>query len=160
MGRNSNRVEINSLKIGGIKFKSKQIIAQEFNKYFVNIAEKINNRENNKHMDINNIIKDGNHINFVNHAFTRPYPNMNCSCCTSKEIEEIVKSLKTKNSYGYDEISPMILKVCSPFISSPINYICNKMLRTGVFPERLKYTLIKPLHKNGDIGDMTNYRPI
>jgi hypothetical protein len=30
------------------------------------------------------------------------------------------------------------------------------MLRTGVFPERLKYALIEPLHKNGDIGDMTN----
>jgi hypothetical protein len=84
---------------------------------------------------------------------------MNRSCSTSKEIEEIVKFLKTKNSYGYD-ISPMILKVCSPFISSPINYICNKMLRIEVFPERQKYALIKPLYKNGDIGDMTNYRPI
>jgi hypothetical protein len=89
-------------------------------------------------MDINDIIKDGNHIDFMNHAFTHPYPNMNCSCSTSKEIEEIVKSLKTRNSYGYDEISLMILKVCSP-----INYICNKMLRSGVFPERLKYALIK-----------------
>jgi hypothetical protein len=34
------------------------------------------------------------------------------------------------------------------------------MLRTRVFPERLKYAVIKPLHKNGDIEDMTNYRPI
>jgi hypothetical protein len=102
-------------------------------------------------MDINDIIKDGNHIDFMNYAFTHPYPNMNCSCPKSKEIEEIVKSLKTKNLYGYDEISPKILKVCSP-----INYICNNNNNL----ERLKYALIKPLHKNGDIGDMTNYRPI
>jgi hypothetical protein len=54
----------------------------------------------------------------------------------------------------------MILKISSPFISSPINYICNKMLRGGVFSDRLKYALIKPLHKNGDICDVTNYRPI
>jgi hypothetical protein len=61
-------------------------------------------------MDINDIIKDGNHIDLMNHAFTHPCPNMNCSCSTSKEREEIVKSFKTKNSYGYDEISPIDFK--------------------------------------------------
>jgi len=41
-----------------------------------------------------------------------------------------------------------ILKISCPFVSSPINYICNKMLFWGVFPDRLKYATIKPLHKN------------
>jgi hypothetical protein len=59
-----------------------------------------------------------------------------------------------------DMISPTILKVRSPFIISPINYICNKMLRDGVFPDRLKYAIIRPLYKNGDIRDTSNYRPI
>ena len=90
----------------------------------------------------------------MNQAFTNPYPNMNCKCSTNKEIEQIIKSLKLKNLCGYDEISPMILK-----ISSPINYICNKMLRGGSI-SGLKYALIKPLHKNGDICDVSNYRPI
>jgi hypothetical protein len=40
---------------------------------------------------------------------------------TTKEIERIIKSLKTKNSYGYNEISTKILKISGPFISSPIN---------------------------------------
>jgi hypothetical protein len=56
-------------------------------------------------------------------------------------------------------ISPIILKMSSPFIISPINYICNKMLRGGVFPDRLKY-VIKPLCNNGDIWDVSNFRPI
>jgi len=59
-------------------------------------------------------------------AFNKPYPSMECKC-TTKEIGEIIKSLKTKNSYGYDEISTQILKISCPFISSPINYICNNM---------------------------------
>jgi hypothetical protein len=34
------------------------------------------------------------------------------------------------------------------------------MLRGGVFPDRLKYAIIKPLYKNDDIWDVTNFRPI
>ena len=77
-------------------------------------------------------------------AFNIPYPNMD-SKCTTKETEGIRKSLKTKNLYRYDEIPTKILKLSGPFISSPINYICNKMLFWGVFPDILKYAIIKPI---------------
>ena len=60
----------------------------------------------------------------------------------------------------HNEISTKILKLSGPFISSPINYICNKMLFWGVFPDRLKCTIIKPLHKNGDRCDVSKYRPM
>jgi len=30
----------------------------------------------------------------------------------------------------------------------------------GVFPARLKYTIIKPLHKNDDRCEVFNYRPL
>jgi len=29
-------------------------------------------------------------------AFNKPYPSMECKCTTMKEIEQIIKSLKTK----------------------------------------------------------------
>ena len=29
-------------------------------------------------------------------AFNKPYPNMECNCTTVKEIEKIIKSLKSK----------------------------------------------------------------
>lgn len=31
---------------------------------------------------------------------------------------------------------------------------------TGIFPDRLKISKVKSLHKKGDITSMTNYRPI
>jgi len=62
--------------------------------------------------------------------------------------------------YGYDEISTKILKISYPFISSPLNYVCNKILFQDVFPDRLKYAVIKPLHKNGDRYEVSNYRPV
>ena len=100
------------------------------------------------------------HTHFMEQAFNIPYPSMECKCTTMKEIEHIIKSLKTKNSCGYDEISTKILKISCPFISSPVNYICNKMLIWGVFPDRLKYTIIKPLHKNDNRCEVSNYRPV
>jgi hypothetical protein len=41
------------------------------------------------------------------------------------------------------------LEVSSPFISSPLTYICNK-LSSGIFPCRLKYAVVVPLFKKGD----------
>jgi len=60
----------------------------------------------------------------------------------------------------YDEITTKILKTSSPFIISSLTHIGNKMLSTGTFPDRLKYSEIKPIYKKGDKALITNYRPI
>jgi len=39
-----------------------------------------------------------------------PYPNNKSGYTSTKEIKKIIKSLKTKNAYGYNEISVKILK--------------------------------------------------
>jgi hypothetical protein len=51
-----------------------------------------------------------------------------------------------------------MLKISAPFISSPQCHIINISLNLGVFPTRLKYSIITPLHKRGDT--VTNDRPI
>ena len=81
---------------------------------------------------------------------------------TTGETEKIIKELKSKSSCGYDEITTKILKISSPFIVSPLTYtrICNRMLSTGRFPDRLKYSEIKPIYKKRDKTLITNYRPI
>jgi len=141
------------------KKTDQQTIAETFNKYFAAIAENINRQK--ESMLINDVDNNrDSHTHFMEKAYNKPYPSMEYKCTTTGEIERIIKSLKTKNSYGYDEISTKILKISCPFISSPINYICNKMLFWGVFPERLKYTIIKPIHKSGDTCEVSNYKPI
>jgi len=34
------------------------------------------------------------------------------------------------------------------------------MFSTGIFPERLKYAVIKSIFKNGDRNNVSNYKPI
>jgi hypothetical protein len=47
----------------------------------------------------------------------------------------------------------------APFISSPLTYICNKSLSSGIFP-RLKFSVLKPVFKNSDKLNISNHRPI
>jgi hypothetical protein len=48
---------------------------------------------------------------------------------------------------GYDEISTRVLKLSTPYIISALTYICNSILNTGTFPDRLKYANVKPIFK-------------
>ena len=157
MEKNLKRSEIQALNVEGRYITDQQIIFETFIEYFVAITEDF------KRQSKNNLINDDNsidsHTHFVEQAFNKPYPGMECKCTTTKEIEQIIKPLITKKSYGYNEISAKILKISYPFISSPLNYICNKILFQDVFPDRLKYAVIKPLHKNGDRCKVSNYRP-
>jgi hypothetical protein len=50
-----------------------------------------------------------------------------------------------------------IMKRLSPFISTPLNFVYNRILCTGKFPDRLKYFIVKPLHKKCN-KQMSNYR--
>ena len=43
---------------------------------------------------------------------------------------------------------------------SPLNYVHNRTLFIGVFPDRLKYAIVRPLFKKGNKNDISNYRPI
>jgi len=90
----------------------------------------------------------------------RDFPNIKFRNTSPKEIENIIRSLKAKRSHGYDEITTKILKISAPFITTPLSYIFNKSMISGIFPTRLKYATIKPVFKNGDKKNIANYRPI
>jgi len=92
--------------------------------------------------------------------FSYFYPNFKFRYTSTEEIEKIIKSLKTKNVHGYDEISIKILKCSAPFISSPLTYIFNKPLELGSFPSRLKYSTVIPIFKTGDKLNMSSFKPI
>jgi hypothetical protein len=133
-------------------------ITESLNNYFLTTAHKINT--SNTKFDQIIHVDPHKYLNYLSRAFKTPFPKINLNYTSTTEIENIIKSLKSKNSNGYNEISVKILKISIPFISSPLTYICTRVLSTGVFPSRLKYSEIIPLFKYGDRTNMTNYKPI
>jgi len=51
--------------------------------------------------------------------FNNTFSSINWKYATTNEINKIIKSLRTKTSYGYYEIPIKILKLSAPFIISP-----------------------------------------
>ena len=86
---------------------------------------------------------------YIIQVFKHPFTNIIFHNTSTGEIEKIINALPGKNACGYDEISTRILKASAPFISSPLCHI-NTSLNSGVFPTRLKYSIITPLHKKGE----------
>lgn len=80
------------------------------------------------------------------HKFISPLKHKLTENNNKFENKKIIKLLKSKDSHGYDEIPTQLLKISSPFISSPLNHICNKVLTRGTFTYRLKLSIIKPLY--------------
>jgi hypothetical protein len=82
------------------------------------------------------------YLEYLVHVSCLPRLPVNLRPITEKEMYEINNSLKWRNSCGYDNIPCRIVKLSMPLISSPLIYICNKMLSTGTFPSRLKFSQI------------------
>jgi len=136
---------IKFLNIDGITTDNQQLIAETFNNYLTSIAE------NNKTTDRNAYIQHKNTpdtaIIDISSQYAKEMRKLRCTTFHSKptttsEIEYIIKTLKSKNSWRYNEIATKLLKITAPFINSSLNYICNKVITKGVFPDRLKYSVI------------------
>jgi uncharacterized protein YaaW (UPF0174 family) len=82
---------------------NQQNIAENLNEYFVAVAENVKRQIKNNLINYGNNSID-NHIHFMEQAFNKIYPSMKRKCTIQKETEQIIKSLKTENSYAYDEI--------------------------------------------------------
>lgn len=76
------------------------------------------------------------------------------------EICDIIKSLKNCKAPGIDGIRAETLKELLEYIAEPIAYLVNKIFEKSICPTSFKTSIVKPLFKNGDKTEITNYRPV
>jgi hypothetical protein len=140
-----NIIKSETGRLNGHTTSKYQNTPDTFNKYFSSIAGKII-----QNINCSNIKGTNNNVTpkyYLSDLSNNSFSNMKFKNTSTKEIEKIINSFKSNNSHGYDKICTKILKVSAPFISSPLNYICNKSILSGTFPTRLKYSIVKPMYK-------------
>ncbi|CAK1601973.1 unnamed protein product [Parnassius mnemosyne] len=76
------------------------------------------------------------------------------------EVSDILMSLDSRSAPGWDGIPTLFLQRCKDFVAPLISQLANLCFKTGKFPRALKRSLVTPVFKNGERGDVNNYRPI
>ena len=77
-----------------------------------------------------------------------------------EEIEKIILELDPGKASGSDMIPAKIIMELKDFLVLPLTCLINKIIMEAAYPDSLKYAIIKPLHKKGDVNSINNYRPI
>jgi hypothetical protein len=134
--------DIDQLNVNGKIIDKPLDISQAFNNFFI---DQIEARKSDK---VSNTLT----FNNPNSVFMTP--------TTEHDINKIIMSLRNTHSTGYDGVSTYILKKVSVIISVVLSHIINLCIANGVYPEKLKLTIVKPLFKKGDRDNINCYRPI
>jgi len=138
-----------TIKKGHNLITNPRIIADSFNKLFIDIVEDLLRQRN----------KNGN-------KFKSKFQIQRCSemmfvaPVTIAELERVIASLNKNASAGYDKILMLMIKQCMGYIIKPLVHIFNVSFQSGIFPDQMKRARIKPLFKKEDKQNMQNYRPI
>jgi hypothetical protein len=101
-GKKTNNAGIQLLNIEGKLTDNHHTITNFVNNYYLIVADKITSNN----INVKNIAESdtNNHLNYLSQTFTIPFPKIKFNHTSTKEIENIIISLKPKHSYGYDDI--------------------------------------------------------
>ena len=111
-------------------------IANRFNKFFTNIGSDL----------AKNINYSGtkNHKTYLDTPINKKF---NFTQVTVRNVNDILESLPSKTSSGYDGLSLKLLKSIKHIILEPRTLIINQMINTGLFPDKLKIAKVIPIYK-------------
>jgi hypothetical protein len=119
LGKQQPLQTIQKLNIDGTQLTNQQDIANALNKHFSNVKNSVSNGDKLDNMKHNNPFANSN----TEHGRETLVPPLVFKLFSTKEITQIIKSLKTKNSSGYDEINTKLLKISVNYISSPLTHL-------------------------------------
>ena len=144
----SSLQNISQLVVDGKTHTDPQDIANMFNKFFVNVSSQVCSEIPRTKKSPLDYLKRRN----ANSIFFKPI--------VSVEIQDIITGLDNSKSSGPYSVPVKLLKVLNPQISELLAQIFNESLSVGIFPDKLKYAKVIPIHKKGSPTDPSNYRPI
>jgi hypothetical protein len=144
-GHRHTKIALHDLKVDHKHVTNPEEIAETFNNYF-----SLKENDNIKFKSLRKMSSETKVKCYFNQSDKLYSPSFVLKTFSTREISCIINSIKTKNTHGYDEVSTKILKISSNYITSPLTHICNRIILSGSFPERLKFSIAKPVYKKGD----------
>ena len=123
-------------------------IANLFNKYFTEVGP--------------NLAKSIPYVNNINNKIdSSKYSKFNLLTVDEAIVKDIILNLNDNKSEGLDQIPTILIKACLTNILTPLTYIFNKIITTGIVPNGLKLAKVIPIYKGkGSRSSCLNYRPI
>ena len=134
----------------GKEYKGNKCIADQFNKFFVEIGPKLADK----------IEKVDSNINVLDTMGERNINSMFVKLVETEEVLNTMKQCKNKSSTDSDDLSMNIVKSIADSIVLPFTHVCNLSLTNGIFPDGMKTAKVIPLFKTGDAKCFNNYRPV
>ena len=147
LGRKNKTKTPNSLMHNDDEVIDRKKICNIFNHYFVNVGHNLASAINN------------NSINPINYLGDRSLNTFSFMATTPQEIFNTIKTFDNKKS-SLNNVPTFIIKKISHIISPLLSEIFNQCINEGIFPDKLKTGRVTPLYKEGNLTEVSNYRPI
>lgn len=147
MGKSSDKKLPNFVSFHDHDSYSNQEIAESFNAYFSNVANRLAMNIQEAPDPFTSYMPEPAPFSF----FLRP--------TLLPEIKSVITNLKV-TAAGFDDVHVKVLKQISNEISPFFVYIINRSFKEGCFPKHLQVARIVPVLKKGDKTLHTNYRPV
>lgn len=134
----------------GVRRSSDVLSAEQFNHFFVNIADKV----------ISELPTTDGH--FQDYLLTPVVGStFYFRTVTYNEVRDKIDALRNSKSRDCHDINTQIVKTLKNLILIPLTNLINSCILQSVFPSVLKEAKVIPIFKNkGSIDELTNYRPI
>ena len=132
-----------------------------FNDYFVKMSQHIGDtieEDNNIESIVNKYSHHKSAKNIIRNSSDRAPFNfrpVSVECVHAKLIK-----LNVHKGTGYDNIPAKMVKIGASVLCYPIQYILNRCISTGIFPDALKCGEVRPIYKTNDSLFKGNYRPV
>ena len=140
-----------SFIIDNVKITNRRAICNEFNKYFVSIASKLNDTLGESQ------ISECKFTSFEDFLAPSNSQSIFLEDCSPEEILSIISELDNNKA---SDIPIRVVKKSSHVISPILSKYFNLLMQKGYFPDVLKVGKITPIFKKGNPEDIGNYRPV
>ena len=132
------------------KITERKDIANEFNKFFATVGQKLADEIDQKGLPSVN-----------SYLGQKPNSQFSFKPTTPERIQKILDNIKPKKSSGIDGITSELIKFLSKDLSTALSTAINTSIAHSIFPSRLKIARVVPLFKNkGKIWHFENWRPV